>query len=262
MGGAAAGWTEVGEGVFARRYEPWDVTVGVVIGDAGVLVIDTRASAAEGEELRHDLRAIDSRPPRWIVNTHDHFDHVAGTVSLLPAEVWGHPSLAGSEAVDVPPDHPVERAVTADLGDRVVVLRHLGPGHTGGDIVATVAGAGVTFAGDLVEESGPPSYGDDCFPLEWPITNARLLGLVRDGDRVVPGHGRPVDRSLVAVQQRGLDAVARTIRHLWVGEVPAEDALAAGIWPFPPNSLAAAVRLGYHHLDVSAGRDSGGSARS
>jgi glyoxylase-like metal-dependent hydrolase (beta-lactamase superfamily II) len=229
----------------------------VVIGDAGVLVIDTRASAEEGEELRHDLRQLDARPPRWIVNTHDHFDHIVGNASLVPpAEVWAHPSVAAPG----PPDYPVERAVVADLGDRQVILRHLGRGHTAGDVVATVIGAGVTFAGDLVEESGPPSYGDDSFPLDWPATNARLLGLVRGGDRVVPGHGAPVDRAFVAHQQQSLDEVARTIRHLWVGEVPVGDALAAGQarWPFPPDGLAAAVRLGYAELDLNAARDSGG----
>ena len=227
-----------------------------MIGDAGVLVIDTRASAGEGDELRHDLRRLDPRPPRWVVNTHDHFDHIAGNVSLVPpAEVWAHPSVASPAATQ-----PVERAVVADLGDRCVILRHLGRGHTAGDIVATVADAGVTFAGDLVEESGPPSYGDDCFPLDWPVTNARLLGLVREGDRVVPGHGAPVDRAFVARQQRSLDEVARTIRHLWVGEVPVGEALAAGgaKWPFPPDGLAVAVRLGFAELDVSAARDSGG----
>ncbi|MGH9223303.1 MAG: MBL fold metallo-hydrolase [Acidimicrobiales bacterium] len=254
MSGASNSWVEVGEGVFARRYQPWDVTVGVVIGDAGLLVIDTRASAEEGDELRHDLRHLDPRPPRWIVNTHDHFDHLAGNVSLLPAAVWSHPSLEPA------PDHAVEGAVTADLGDRAVVLRHLGRGHTAGDVVATVAGAGVTFAGDLVEESGPPAYGEDSFPLEWPATNARLLGLVRDGDRIVPGHGAPVGRAFVAAQQRALDLAARTIRHLWVGEVPVDEALAEGAdrWPFPPEALRTAVRLGYRHLNVSAGRDSDG----
>jgi hypothetical protein len=112
----------------------------------------------------------------------------------------------------------------------------------------------VTFAGDLVEESGPPAYGDDSFPLEWPLTNARLLGIVRDGDRVVPGHGAVVDRRFVAVQRDGLEIVARTIRHLWVGEVPLEQALAAGAerWPWPAEALGDAVARGYAQLEEPA----------
>jgi glyoxylase-like metal-dependent hydrolase (beta-lactamase superfamily II) len=262
------GWLEVGDRVFCRRYEPWDVTIGVVLSERGVVVIDTRASHREGEELAADVRALDPRPPGWVVNTHWHFDHTFGNGALLPAELWGHgtvPSrLGGGADADgvavVPPDHLVDARATFDLGDRAVELRHLGRGHTDGDLVVTVAGAGVTFAGDLVEESGPPAYGRDSFPLEWPVASARLLGLVRDGDRIVPGHGRVVDRAFVAAQCRDLDAVARTIRHLWVGEVPLAHALAAGDgrWPWPAAGLADAVAQGYEELDVSAERGSAG----
>jgi glyoxylase-like metal-dependent hydrolase (beta-lactamase superfamily II) len=195
------------------------------------------------------------------VNTHSHFDHVDGNARFLPVQIWGHVSLP--PIVATPPDQLVEHAASVDLGDRGVVLRHLGRGHTGGDLVVSVPDTGVTFAGDLVEESGPPAYGDDCFPLEWPVTNARLLGLLRDGDRVVPGHGTVVDRRFVADQQRALNVVAKTILHLWVGEVPLDAALAAGAasWPFPAGILADAVARGYAEMEVNAERgerDTGG----
>ena len=38
-----AAWREVGERVWVRRYEALDQTIGVVAGDAGLVVIDTRA---------------------------------------------------------------------------------------------------------------------------------------------------------------------------------------------------------------------------
>ena len=37
-------WTEVGDRVFTRRYEFYDQNIGVVLGDDGVLVVDTRIS--------------------------------------------------------------------------------------------------------------------------------------------------------------------------------------------------------------------------
>ena len=268
------GWVEVGDRVFCRRYEPWDVTVGVVLSDRGVVVIDTRASQRQGVELRGDVRALDRRPPSWVVNTHWHFDHTFGNSALHPAQLWAHVTVPGlllarageargdegDPTTVVPPDHLVDHHETLDLGDRMVVLRHLGRGHTDGDLVVDVPDAGVTFVGDLVEESGPPAYGDDSFPLDWPVTNARLLGVLGDGDRVVPGHGEVVDRAFVAAQRRGLEAVARTIRHLWVGEVPLAAALVAGEgrWPWPPSVLGDAVARGYNELEVSAERGSGG----
>jgi glyoxylase-like metal-dependent hydrolase (beta-lactamase superfamily II) len=269
-----ARWLEIGDRVFCRRYEPWDVTIGAVLGSDGVLVVDTRASHRQADELRDDLRGLDPRPARWVVNTHWHFDHTFGNTRFLPAELWGHVSVppmlatrsheaprdAGDATVVTPPNHVLERDVTLDVGDRVVRIRHLGRGHTDGDVIVTIPDAGVAFVGDLVEESGPPAYGDDSFPLEWPGTNARLVGMLHSGERVVPGHGGVVDRAFVHTQLRGLEAVARTIRRLWVGEVPEIAALAAGDgqWPWPASGLADAVARGYRDLDVSAERGSGG----
>jgi glyoxylase-like metal-dependent hydrolase (beta-lactamase superfamily II) len=182
------GWLELGDGVFCRRYEPWDVTVGVVVGAGGVLLIDTRANPAEGAELRDDLRRLDRRPPRWVVNTHQHFDHIGGNGCFPEAEIY-----AATDA-------------TIDLGDRTANLHHPGRGHTGEDILVTVPG--VVFAGDLVEESGPLQYDELSFPDEWPATNRRLITLIGPGDRVVPGHGAVVGRAFVIAQQKALDAKA------------------------------------------------------
>ena len=181
------------EGVFCRRYEPWDVTVGVIVGAAGVLLVDTRANSEEGAELRQHVRALDPRPPRWIVNTHPHFDHVGGNECFPEAAVYAGAATGGA---------------VVDLGDRQVVLDHLGRGHTSADIVVRLPG--VVFAGDLVEESGPLQYDELSFPLEWPGTNRRLLELIGDDDLVVPGHGAVVDRRFVARQQTFLEEVART----------------------------------------------------
>src|SRR5207253_3483660 len=121
----------------------------------------------------------------------------------LPREVcaqWGSrdPELAGVLDVTVrPPDHPVLHESTVDIGGRTVVLRHLGRGHTGGDLVVDIPDAGVVVAGDLVEEGGPPQF-EDAYPLEWPATLAALLDL--DPVSVVPGHGALCDLPFVRAQ--------------------------------------------------------------
>lgn len=139
-------------------------------------------------------------------------------------------------------------ALVLDLGDRQVELVHPGRGHTGGDLVVRVPDADVLLAGDLVEESAAPGYGDDCWPLEWPATLDLVLGLAGPGTVVVPGHGAVVDRVFVADQREEVAAVAETIRQLAVAGVPPERALAEGTWPFPATGLSAAVRRGYAHL--------------
>lgn len=56
-----AGWVEIAPDVFRRRYEPMDVSVSVVRGDAGLLIIDTRSSH------REEWREIVITPPTVLV---------------------------------------------------------------------------------------------------------------------------------------------------------------------------------------------------
>ncbi len=267
-------WDEVGDRCYRRRYESLDLNVGVVLGAAGALLIDTRSGCREAAELRADLRALGVTEPRWVVNTHGHYDHCFGNARFRAAELWGQRGLppyldryvarmraelaaqgpdwaaemAGLEIV--PPDHLVADRAELDLGDRVVELRFLGRGHTDHDLVVLVPDASVVYAGDLVEESAPPAYGDDSYPLDWPATDAALLALVGADATVVPGHGDVVGRDFVVTQHARLRAVAEQIRGLHAAGVPLADALAAGDWSYPPEALRHAVARGYAQLDA------------
>lgn len=57
----------------------------VVIGDDGVLVVDSGQRPALAEELIGLIRERTDRPVRWVVNTHWHGDHVWGNASFLEA---------------------------------------------------------------------------------------------------------------------------------------------------------------------------------
>ena len=137
----------------------------------------------------------------------------------------------------VPPDHLVVERQELDLGDHGVQLAHLGRGHTGNDLVVVVPDSGVVFAGDLIEESAPPAYGDDCYPMDWPATAA-------DADRPRPGgvgdfRTRPRRRDDDAETPRAgrapIGVVAELIRELHAAGVEAGDALSEerDRWPFP-----------------------------
>jgi glyoxylase-like metal-dependent hydrolase (beta-lactamase superfamily II) len=275
-------WEEVGEGVYRKRYQPLDVTVTAVVGSDGVAVVDTRCSLAEGREIKEDLRRLTSAPVRWVVNTHAHFDHCWGNAEFAaprltpPAQIWGHETLPpridpadpgvvemrallatkGSPWAEkeaelelVPPTELVRDAAVLDLGDRALDLRYLGRGHTDGDLWILVSGTGVALAGDLIEESGPPMFGEDSFPLEWAGTLERGLGLLAPGAVIVPGHGAVVDATFVRAQRDAIDAVAQEIRRLHAAEVPVSSAGAEGTWALPSSSLGSAITRGYTALD-------------
>jgi glyoxylase-like metal-dependent hydrolase (beta-lactamase superfamily II) len=273
-------WTEVGDGCFVRRYAAFGVSCGVVVGGEGVLVVDTRMSTAQGRELVADVRALSSAPVRAVVNTHVHFDHTYGNRALREAwpgvPIAAHESVPGGLAADEArikgrysaaagdpwrdevlateleaPDTVFSSVWSVDLGDRYVEAVHPGRGHTAGDVVVRVPDADVVYAGDTVEESGPPSFGADSWPLEWPQTLELLIGLLSATSTVVPGHGAPVDKDFVLTQRVDLADVAGQIQSLAAAGVPVDDALQQGSWPFPADRLGDAVRRGYAQIPRS-----------
>jgi glyoxylase-like metal-dependent hydrolase (beta-lactamase superfamily II) len=266
-------WREVADRCFVRRHESFDVSCGVVVGGSGLLVVDTRASAAQGRELADAVRALSPLPIRAVVNTHVHFDHTFGNAAFGAVPIVAHESVPAALPAAVEriraaytddADDPLRDEVLAtevvsptetfssvwslDLGDRLVELIHPGRGHTDGDIVVRVPEPDVVYAGDLVESSAPPMYGDDSFPLEWPSALDLVIGLLTPSTAVVPGHGPVVDREFVQGQRGEIVDVAEQIRQLAAGGVPLDEALDRGRWPYPSERLRSAVHRGYATL--------------
>jgi glyoxylase-like metal-dependent hydrolase (beta-lactamase superfamily II) len=270
-------FTEVAPAVYVLRYPVLDVNVTLVVGDGEALLVDTLSTDAQARELAEAARRV-TRHPWTVVNTHHHFDHCFGNAVVAAGRpVWGHeetaallserpaalqrewygqwvtsqPELADALAAVrvVPPDHTVHRDAALRVGGRLVLLRHLGRGHTAGDLVVQVPDADALVAGDLVEEGGPPGF-EDAYPLEWPETVAGLLHLVGPRTAVVPGHGAVVGRAFVAAQHDQLAALAWLIRDGHADGAPAE--AVAGKAPFGREAALVAVRRGYAEL---SGRD-------
>jgi glyoxylase-like metal-dependent hydrolase (beta-lactamase superfamily II) len=257
--GVGDGWVEIGDRVFVRRYEFYDQNIGVVLGRREALVIDTRATYGQAREILVDLRSLSTDPVTVVVDTHGHWDHTFGNAVFRPATIWGHegcvtfmertgearkpaiatnvPELAGEldEVAIDPPDRTFVSTATAEVGGRAVELRYLGRGHTDHDVVISVPGTDVIFAGDLVENGAVPWYGDS-YPIDWAGTAARLGSLV-DAERgvIVPGHGDHAGRSFADGQAASIAAVAALTERVHAGEITLEDALAAH--PFPEHPL-------------------------
>lgn len=240
---------QLGEGVYRRRYESLDLNVGVVVGDDGLLIVDTRASHRQADELRDELRSLSPKPVRWVINTHWHWDHTFGNAVFGTADIWGHQNclvalrdrgdeMKTSAKTWIPQEyHPVideveitpPKSTFADraslsIGRRVVMSYH-GLGHTDADIIVGVPDADVWFLGDLIEESAPPAFGDS-YPLDWPLT----LRLAMEGVQgaLVPGHGDVVDSQFVQNQHEELVAVAELAARVIGEELSLEKAVGLG----------------------------------
>jgi glyoxylase-like metal-dependent hydrolase (beta-lactamase superfamily II) len=247
--------TEIGDRVFSLRYRFYDQQIGVVLGDEGALVVDTRTTHGQAQEILDDLGRLTPMPVRAVVNSHFHYDHTFGNHVFRPASIWGHErcadrlALTGEDArarmiveepeladdlrgvVIDPPDRTFDERAVIDAIGRDVELRYLGRGHTDNDIVVLVPGVDVLFAGDLLENGATPYFGDG-FPIDWPETADALVALV-DG-AVVPGHGDVADRSFAERQATEFHELASLARRVRAGEIGFDDALGAS--PYPPRA--------------------------
>ncbi|ANJ27293.1 MBL fold metallo-hydrolase [Agromyces aureus] len=272
-------WTTVAEGVHQRRGGPFDLSVVVVEGADGLLVVDAGGDPVEGAEILDDVRSRFDRPVLGLVNTHAHFDHTFGNqafrTGVPDVAIHGHaliaahfaryegprlaawridpsrePARAWADVELMPPTHPLDEPVDLDLGARIVRLLPQSPAHSDTDLVLFVPDARVWVLGDLVEESGPPMYGSGSYPLTWPDVLDELVAGMQDGDLVIPGHGAVVDRAFVARQSGELRVIAERLAAAHALGVPTDGVLAAHAeWPFPADGLVGAVERAYLALD-------------
>jgi cyclase len=187
---------------------------GFVIGDEGVVVIDTFENAPAAQALLGEIRMLTKLPIKFVVNTHYHLDHVAGNAVFAKegAAIVAHrnvPSWIHTENLkffgkDIKPEQKseVESLAAPDiLYDSSLELRvgappirvEFYPGHTGGDSVVNVQQekTAVIFCGDLFWRQTLPNL-IDASTLPWLETLATLSKFSAESPiTFVPGHGDP-----------------------------------------------------------------------
>lgn len=274
-------WTEIADRVYVRRYDPLDISVTLIRGDEGFLLVDTRCNPREADEIRTDAATLGSARITRVVNTHAHYDHTFGNQQFADsAVIYGHhliprhfaefegPRLASWQAAPAAqpqydwtgvsltaPTELIASPTDLDIGNRLVRLVPLGPGHTDTDLVVHVPDAAVWIVGDVIEQSGPPMFGSGCFPLDWPGQVDALHAMMTDTDIVIPGHGTAVDRAFVRDQADLLRTVAHRISEAHSRAEPLElvtDRIADATG-LPLEFAEAAVHRGYSLLAGTGG---------
>ncbi|WP_298134653.1 MBL fold metallo-hydrolase [Micropruina sp.] len=251
-------------GIWRAVAQPAGVNIGLIVGSAGALVVDTGSAPAQGAEIRAAAEAVAGVPLLGAVVTHGHFDHYYGLAAFDDLTTHGHETLVAALDADQvateaaglgfdvellkPPNRPMALARMINLGDRYVELVHFGRGHTAGDVVVIVPDAQLIFTGDLLEQAAPPAMGADCHLKEWPAALDGVLGLVSEDTVLVPGHGEPVDRVFAFTQRAEISAVYGQVEHLIGQGVKLEDALTAGDWPYDDETITAVLPIAYAQL--------------
>jgi cyclase len=212
---------KIGPGVYAAiGGSKAGSNAGFVIGDDGVLVIDSFFYPEAATALLEQIRKITPKPVRYVINTHYHIDHVAGDAvfKAAGATLIAHRNVPGwihSENVHlfgesitpemrrridalIPHDQTTDVALTLTLGKRSIEIRPI-EGHTGGDLMVEIPDAKVVFAGDILWNHRTPTITDGT--ISW--WTASLIKLEASPDTVfVPGHGELASKKEVADLRR------------------------------------------------------------
>ena len=98
---------ELETGVFARLHEGL-TNAGIIVGDDGVLVIDSLRVPSFARDLILDVRHITDKPIQYVVDTHSHWDHSWGNEEFPEATIIGHDNCY-REMVDVEWNRQVAR---------------------------------------------------------------------------------------------------------------------------------------------------------
>lgn len=202
---------KIGNGVFAAIVNDEGLAggnAGFVIGDDGVLVIDTFQDPRPAKAMLAEIRKLTPLPIRFVVNTHYHLDHVNGndvfaaTGATIVADrnvrVWMH--TENIKMLDAPVTPEKKARVeslplpTVDLhGDADLYLgsRRIGvkyyPGHTGSDTVVWIPDAHVVFCGDMLWKDHIPNLIDS-LTKAW-IESLDAMQKDYGASTWVPGHG-------------------------------------------------------------------------
>jgi cyclase len=180
------------------------------VGDDGIVIVDDQF-APLADKIRAALKGITSKPLRFIINTHYHFDHTGGNLPFHDATIIAHDNVrkrlaqanvvgnGGSAMKMDQPANPPEALpvitfahdVTLHVNGEDIRALHAPSGHTDGDSIVFFPKSNVVHFGDDFVRYGFPfidiNGGGSSKGMIAALENA-LTQLPKDV-KVIPGHG-------------------------------------------------------------------------
>ncbi len=251
---------KVGEGVYAvvpkgaaaanDKGYPVATSGGFVVGDEGVLVIESMISKTLANQVIALVKSATDKPIRYVVNTSYHGDHSYGNYAF-PQEtsIIQHPNTkayimnpemfqndkafmmknfgenVGIEEVTArAADILVEDHKTISLGNRDVQIMHWGFAQTPGDLFVWVPDAKVFWTGNPVVAI-PPA-------LPWLLeghhreslaTLKKIKRFLPEDATVIPGHGRPMKPSDIDFTIQYLETLDNKVRTALANNLSLEE---------------------------------------
>jgi cyclase len=182
--------------------------IGVLVGTDGTLMVDDQF-APLSNRINGAIKTLDPGDIRFVLNTHIHGDHSGGNENFarMGSTVIAQDnvlkrmstSTVNSKTKEVTPPRdsaawPVvtfPNSMSIHLNGEDIELIHLGPAHTDGDVAIWFKKANVFHLGDMFVTYGYPYIDyEGGGSISGFVSNLdKLLALMNDKTRVIPGHG-------------------------------------------------------------------------
>lgn len=239
---APVAWEALPDGCWRLTSPGFAMNSGLIVGSRLAALVDTGAGPREAKAIHRAVRRITDLE-LIVINTHAHGDHFLGNEYFRAQGVRdfyagnlaiGHMGESEAEQralvgtlepemgagagehtrIHVPAHALGSEPHELNLGNRFITLQQVGSAHSPGDV--TVRAGRVLFAGDVIEQGGPPNFGDSR-PRQWIQLLVDLVSTEASDTVFVPGHGGPVGRDFV---RRQADEMREAIA--WCRRIAAE----------------------------------------
>lgn len=221
--------------------------IGIIVGLDAVAVIDTGGSVTVGTACLAAIGKITNKPIRYVINTHEHPDHIFGNAAFselgaifvgshtLPTSIREHGNfylksfrdILGNKEISkiklIEPTLLVKDRIELDLGERKLLLTAWSDAHSDSDLMVLDEHTHTLFGGDLV------------FMDHVPVIDGSLKGWLAllpamasiPATRVVPGHGQHIAPWPQALddERRYLESVRTDVRRLIAKGTPLAEAV-------------------------------------
>jgi len=215
---SAQGLTKIADNVYsyvdvkgATPLNSFGANAGIIIGEDGILVIDTLTSAKEAKRFLKDIRRVSKKPIKYVVNTHSHLDHTFGNsefkkhgatiisqikdaekmkkeseATLKNSKAYGFTEKDMKGTKIVYPGLTFTVRMEIDLGGQTVELIYTGSSHTDGSIMIYLPGRKILFTGDILFTNYHPFIADG--DIEGWMKALDFI-MTMDVSAIIPGHG-------------------------------------------------------------------------
>lgn len=220
--------------------------IGVLTGPDGTFMIDDQFAPLTAR-IMAKVEEIGGETPRFVINTHYHFDHTGGNENLGKAGVTivshdnvrkklaeGATIAAFNRVIPPAPKEAVPiitftREMTFHLNGETIHVFHSPNGHTDGDAIIHFKSANVIHAGDLFFNGFYPFIDVGAGGTVKGVIAAvdKMLALADDRTKIIPGHGPLADKVQLAAYRDMLMTAQKRLSSLKSEGKSAADAVAA-----------------------------------